>query len=89
MAYTNISKTEEFEKEVMNSKDLVIVDFWAPWCGPCKMFGPVFQRVSDELKEIKFVKINIDEDESGDIAQRFNIMSIPAIVLFSSITIKL
>ncbi len=79
MAYIDVKNSEEFNKEVVESDNLVIVDFWAQWCGPCKMFGPVFERVSDEVSDVKFVKVNVDE--AGDVAQKFNIMSIPTIIL--------
>ncbi len=69
-----------FEKEVLKSDTLVVVDFWASWCPPCLMFAPVFEKVSQEFPNIKFVKCNIDE--SREIAGRYGVMSIPTIIFF-------
>ena len=60
-------------------KDIAIVDFYATWCGPCKMFGPVVEEVSKE-SDINFVKIDVDKD--SDIARRYGVMTIPTIILF-------
>lgn len=79
MAITNITTDQELNEQVLNASQLVIIDFWAPWCGPCKMFGPVFERVSEEIDDVNFVKVNVDEAE--DIAAKYNIMSIPTIML--------
>ena len=70
-----------FQKEVLNSNGLTIVDFWAPWCGPCKMFGPIFENVSKIKSDIKFCKFNVDED-SEDVSKKLGVMSIPTIILF-------
>lgn len=70
-----------FKKEILDYKGISIVDFWAPWCGPCKMFGPIFENVSEKYENIKFCKFNVDEDNE-DISRKFGIMSIPTIILF-------
>jgi thioredoxin 1 len=71
---------ENFEKEVMKSKTPVIIDFYADWCGPCKMMGPVFEALSKQYEgKLKFLKLNTEEQ--GEIAQRFEIQGIPALVI--------
>jgi thioredoxin 1 len=68
-----------FETEVIKSDKPVIIDFYADWCGPCKILGPTMEQISDERKDLKVVKINVDEE--GELAQQFNVMSIPTIVV--------
>ena len=74
-----IKTTEEFDALLKDNKS-VVVDFFATWCGPCKMVGPVVETVSEQLSDVKFVKVVVDE--LGDIASRYGIMSIPAIFAF-------
>ena len=76
-----ININNNFENEVINNKGLTVVDFWAPWCGPCKMFGPIFENVSNMKNEVKFCKLNVDED-SENISKEYGVMSIPTIILF-------
>lgn len=74
---------ENFEKEVIKSEKTVIVDFYADWCGPCKMMSPIIDAIAEELGDaIKVGKSNTDENL--DLAQRFNIMSIPTIMVFKN-----
>jgi len=68
-----------FEEEVLKSNIPVIVDFWATWCGPCKMLAPVISEIAEE-GNVKVAKINVDEE--GELAIRFNVMSIPTVILF-------
>jgi len=76
-----ININNNFKDEVANSKGLTIVDFWAPWCGPCKMLGPIFENISNIKNEVKFCKLNVDEDKE-DISKEYGVMSIPTIILF-------
>lgn len=69
-----------FEAEVLNSNKKVLVDFWAPWCGPCRMLSPIVDEIAQEADEnIKVVKVNIDEEP--ELAQQFGVMSIPTLVV--------
>ena len=71
----------EFENQVLKSKLPVVVDFWAEWCGPCKMLTPILEELSDELKdEISIIKVNLDENQ--ELAMKYSIRSIPTLLLF-------
>jgi thioredoxin len=72
-------KAESFDSTITDN-DIVVVDFWAPWCGPCKGFAPVFEQVADANPDIKFVKVNTDEEQS--LAGHFGIRSIPTLMVF-------
>lgn len=72
----------EFEEKVNNSEKKVLVDCYADWCGPCKMLAPVIEELSEEVENVEFYKLNIDE--SGEIAERYGIMSIPTLLIFKN-----
>ena len=79
MAVINLTR-DNFEKEVVDFKGTVLVDFWAPWCMPCRMLSPVVDAVGEEVTNAKVAKINVDEQES--LAARFDVMSIPTLIVF-------
>lgn len=69
-------------KEIIEKKELVIIDFFATWCGPCQMFGPIFTEYSEKNPDIKMFKIDIDKDP--DFASEMNVMGVPTIVVFKN-----
>ncbi len=78
MAYVDLTK-DNFEKTITGN-DIVIVDYWAEWCGPCKQFGPVFEKVSEDFPEIVFAKVNTEVEQ--EVAGWFQIRSIPTLMIF-------
>ena len=72
--------SQNFESEVLNSKDKVVIDFYANWCGPCRMLRPILEDLSQEIVSCKFASINIDEEE--ELAEKYGIASIPCLVMF-------
>lgn len=81
MAEVTVTK-DNFEQEVINATQTVLVDFWAPWCTPCKMLAPVLEEFAQENTDIKVCKINVDEETT--LAEQFNVMGIPYIAVFKN-----
>ena len=79
MAALKITK-DNFQTEVLESKETVLVDFWASWCGPCKMIGPIIDQIADERSDVKVCKVNVDDEQ--ELAVRFKVMSIPTLLVF-------
>ena len=77
MSVITITK-DNFKSEVLDSEKPVLIDFWASWCGPCRMMAPVIDAIADERKDIKVCKVNIDEE--SELASMFRIMSIPTVM---------
>ena len=78
MSILTITK-DNFDSEVINSDKPVLLDFWASWCGPCKMVSPIVDEIADEVSDIKVGKVNVDEE--GELAQKYRIMSIPTLLV--------
>ncbi|MEF9971322.1 MAG: thioredoxin [Oscillospiraceae bacterium] len=85
MSVITVTK-QNFDAEVISSDKPVLVDFWASWCGPCRMLSPLVDEISDERSDIKVCKINVDEE--GELAERFSVMSIPTLLVFEGGTVK-
>ena len=77
-----ILNESNFEQEVLQSSQPVLVDFWATWCGPCQKQGPIVEQVAEELSDVKVGKLDVDT--AGAIAEKYNIMSIPTIMVFKN-----
>ena len=82
-----IVNNDNFKAEVLESKVPVVIDFFAEWCGPCKMFGPIFESVAEDYEDkVKFVKVNIDQ--SPEIAEKYFVMSIPTLKFIENEEVK-
>ena len=75
---TNVTK-ENFDKEVMQAEGTVLIDFWAAWCGPCRMIAPAVEKIAEERPDVKVCKVNIDDEQ--ELAIKYGVMSIPTLVV--------
>ena len=71
---------KDFDDIIMNNEGVTLVDFWAKWCGPCKMLAPVLEIIEKELEQVKFVKVDVDENE--ELADKYQISTIPTLLIF-------
>jgi len=78
-SYVTLSDAN-FDKEVLEAAELTLVDFWAPWCGPCRIVAPVLEEIASERPDLRVVKLNIDENQQT--AANFQVLSIPTLILF-------
>ena len=82
MSVTELNK-DNFEKEVMEANVPVLIDFWASWCGPCRMMSPVIEKIAEEMGEkLKVCKVNVDENH--ELAEKYEIMTIPAFIVIKN-----
>lgn len=79
----DIKSLQQFEQEVLNSPSPVFVDFWAEWCGPCRVVGPIVEELASDYEgKVKFVKVNVDD--ANELAAKYNVFSIPTLAIFKN-----
>ncbi len=81
MTVISVNK-DTFQREVLQSDKKVLLDFWAPWCGPCRMVAPMLEEIAEERPDIKVCKINVDEEQ--ELAQQFGVMTIPTLMVMEN-----
>ncbi len=81
IAVTDVTDST-FQAEVIESETPVLVDFWAPWCGPCRMVGPVLEEIAAEREDVRIVKLNVDDNQQT--AGKYGVMSIPTMIIFKA-----
>lgn len=81
-----VINAQEFNEEVLNGKGVVLVDFFATWCGPCKALSPILDELSEKVKDAKIVKVDIDAD--SDLASEYRVMSVPTLKIFKDGEVK-
>ncbi|MBR3990570.1 MAG: thioredoxin [Clostridia bacterium] len=81
MAILTLTK-DNFENEALKAEGKVLIDFWAPWCGPCRMMSPVVDEIAEELTDVKVGKVNVDEEP--ELAMKYGVMSIPTLIVLEN-----
>lgn len=80
------AKNDSFQQEVLDYNGIVLVDFYADWCGPCKVVAPILEEISESMKDVKFVKVNVDENQ--ELAAKYSVFSIPTFLIFKNGDVK-
>jgi thioredoxin 1 len=78
----NVKGVEEFQNTLESSSDVVLVDFWAQWCGPCRMLSPTLDSIADENENVTIIKVNVDEN--ADLSSQYGIRNIPTVLIFNN-----